>query len=85
MRNIHYADHLEKQIAEVLDSLGIDFVHESEDKYQELDFWLPRHDVYIEVKQFHASRIEKQMASRSNVIVLQGRKSVELFKTLLTK
>jgi len=85
MRNIHYVDHLEKQIAEVLDSLGIDFVHESEDKYQGLDFYLPKYDVYIEVKQFHTSRISKQMESEDNVIVLQGRKSVELLKALLTK
>jgi len=85
MRNIHYADHLEKQIAEALNSLGIDFVHESENKDQGLDFYLPKYDVYIEVKQFHASRIEKQMASRDNVVVLQGKKSVELFKKLLTK
>jgi len=85
MRNIHYADHLEKQIAEVLDSLGIDFVHESEDKYQGLDFYIPKYDVYIEVKQFHAERIHRQISSRDNVIVIQGTQSVNLLKALLTK
>jgi len=85
MRNIHYADHLEKQIAEALESLEIEFIHESVDKDQELDFYLPKYDVYIEVKQFHASRIGRQMESKDNVVVLQGKKSVELFKKLLTK
>jgi len=85
MRNIHYADHLEKQIAEMLDSLKIDFIHESEDKHQGLDFYIPKYDVYIEVKQFHAERIHRQISSRDNVIVIQGIQSVNLLKSLITK
>ena len=85
MRNIHFADHLEKSLAAALNEAGIEFVHESENKKQELDFYLPLFDVYIEVKQFHADRIYKQMSYQNNVIAIQGSKSVNLFITILLK
>jgi hypothetical protein len=83
MRNIHFADHLEKRVAEVLDKAEIEFVHESENKEQGLDFYLPFFDVYIEIKQFHADRISRQMSSKDNVIAVQGTKSVNLLIAML--
>lgn len=37
-----------------------------------LDFYLPDHDLHIEVKQFHTPRIAEQMARAPNVIAVQG-------------
>lgn len=42
-----------------------------------LDFHLPDHDVFIEVKQFHSDRIAEQMSRAPNVIAVQGRAAVE--------
>lgn len=83
MRKIHFSDHLENKVAESLDKAGILFVHQSENKDQQLDFYLPFFDVYIEVKQYHADRIARQMSSKDNVIAVQGVKSVELLIRLL--
>ena len=85
MRQIHFADHLEKKLAEALDEVGIQFVHESENSEQELDFYIPFFDVYIEVKQFHAERIARQMSSKDNVLDVQGMKSIDLFVTMLLR
>lgn len=85
MRQIHFADHLEKRVAQALDECGIEFVHESENKEQILDFYLPFFDVYIEVKQYNTDRIAKQMSSKDNVIAIQGKKSVELLIVMLLR
>lgn len=85
MRKIHFADHLEKKVAEALYEVGIEFVHESENKEQVLDFYLPFFDVYIEVKQFNTDRISKQMSSKDNVIAVKGTKSVNLLVTMLLR
>jgi hypothetical protein len=85
MRKIHFADHLEKKVAEALDEVGIEFVHESESKEQGLDFYLPFFDVFIEIKQFHTDRISRQMSSKDNVIAAQGSKSVNLLVTMLLR
>jgi hypothetical protein len=78
MRQIHFSDHLEKKLAEALDEVDIQFVHESESKDQKLDFYLPAFNVYMEVKQFHADRIARQMSSKDNVIAIQGADAVEM-------
>jgi NMD protein affecting ribosome stability and mRNA decay len=78
----HYADYLELAVARNLTRLNIDFVHESENKEQGLDFYLPKQDVYIELKQFHSDRINEQLKSRDNVIVLQGRKAIHFFNSI---
>lgn len=85
MRHIHFSDHLEKQIAQAFDDVGIEYVHESESNEQDLDFYLPFFDVYIEVKQYHADRIARQMSSKDNVIAVQGKKSVELLIVMLLR
>lgn len=42
-----------------------------------LDFYLPDHGLYIEVKQFHSDRIADQMKRAPNVIAAQGRPAVK--------
>lgn len=83
MRKIHFADYLEKIIAQSLNDAGIEFVHESESKEQSLDFYLPKFGVYLEIKQFHSERIAKQMAAKDNVIAIQGTQSVNFIIKLL--
>jgi len=85
MRKIHFADHLEKKIAEALESAGIEFIHESEIAEQFLDFYLPAYDVFIEVKQFYTVRITKQMNYEDNIIAVQGSKAVEILTDILNK
>ena len=85
MRKIHFADHLEKKIAEALESAGIEFIHENEIAEQFLDFYLPAYDVFIEVKQFHAERIGRQMGYADNVIAVQGSKAVDFLIDILNK
>lgn len=83
MRKIHYADFLEKEIAELLTVKGIKFIHESEDRNLRLDFYLPDFDIYLEIKQYHSDRVNEQLKSEENVIVIQGKKSLEFFKHAL--
>lgn len=78
-----YSDHQERKIGEALKAKGIDFIHESEDPSQKLDFYLPQHNVYIEVKQYHADRIGKQMASKDNVIAVQGKEAIDFIIKML--
>ena len=85
MRKIYFTDHLEEAIAKALDNAGIKYVHESENKEQGLDFYLPKFDVYLEVKQFHADRISRQMRSKDNVIAIQGMKSLNFLITMINQ
>jgi len=41
-----------------------------------LDFYLPDHDVHIEVKRMHTGRVAEQMSRAPNVIVAQGEAGV---------
>lgn len=74
---------LERQIAESLKTAGIDYKHEMDGGTKGLDFYLPEMDLYIEVKGGHADRVAKQTARATNVIVLQGKRSVDLMGILL--
>ena len=87
MRKINFADHLEKKIAIALDSANIEFVHESENKYQVTDFYVPEIDCFIEVKQYHTDRTATQLQKRKNdsVILLQGEKAVDFFVSKIGK
>lgn len=77
---IHYADELKQMVGETLLELNVSFLHESEStKTRGLDFYLPSLDIYIEVKKFHTERIVNQTVRADDIIVLQGRKSVEFF------
>lgn len=68
-------DDLEKEVAKILKSKGIKFVHESYKNGidQRLDFYLPDFDVYLEVKKFHTERTIQQLEYQRNVILIQGR------------
>lgn len=73
-----YSDELEKQIGDALEEAGIDFR-----RNQRLNFYLPDFNVYIEVKKYHSERSSSQLASEENIILVQGKKAVNLFCTLL--
>lgn len=76
-------DPIELIVAAGLRLAGMPFVHESDNKKQNLDFYLPNVDVYIECKQFPTDRTSAQIAGFSNVIVIQGRRAAETFVSLL--
>lgn len=80
----HYADELERQVAEALDEAGITYLHESEGGTNGLDFYLPKKGVYIEVKKFYSERVLNQMKQADNVIVLQGKEAVNFFTQFIT-
>ncbi len=87
-RAINYADLYERQIGEALFDAGIAFTHESEVIGQRLDFHLPEHDIYIEVKQYHTERIlasrgNAQMKLDDNIILVQGKKAVQIMVELI--
>lgn len=52
---------------------------------ERLDFYLPDHDVHIEVKRFHSERVSEQMSRAENVIAVQGKVAVEFMALLLSK
>jgi hypothetical protein len=83
MTKIHFADNLEKEIAELLDIMKINYIHESVNNGSSLDFYLPDFNVYIEVKQFHTDRSLRQLVSRDNIILIQGKGSVEFLKAII--
>lgn len=85
MRKIYYADDLERTIGEKLTDLNVEFVHESENKNQQLDFYLPTFDIYIEVKQFYSNRVTAQLYAQQNVILIQGRKSMDALMKLISE
>ena len=72
-------DHLENAIEKALIEADIVFT-----TTQRLDFYLPYYDVYIEVKQYHSDRSNDQLKSQENVILVQGKKAVELFCKLIS-
>lgn len=77
------SDPLENYVAQALDDAGIVFKHESEGDTLNLDFHLPDHGLYVEVKRFHSDRIAGQMSRAGDVIALQGSAAVDLFCKLL--
>lgn len=81
---IYYSDFLEEHLGKQLEFNGISFVHESQNKNQGLDFYLPKYDIYIEIKQFYSERILKQLSVKDNVILLQGKKAVDLFIEMIS-
>lgn len=84
---LQLSDPLEQYIADSLTRAGISFIHETQDHEAtlNLDFFLPEHGVYLEIKGGHTSRISKQMSRAFNVIAIQGVKSVDFICKLLSK
>ena len=76
-------DPVERSIAELLNSLKINYIHDSEKGSGNLDFYLPDHDLHIECKAFYSERIIKQIKDKRNVIVVQGYKSADFLRDLL--
>lgn len=75
-------DPMEKLIRDALIDIGEPFIEENKN-LANLDFYLPRINVYIEVKQFHSKRISNQMERASNVIVAQGKEAVEALASMI--
>ena len=79
-------DPMEARIILALKRAGIRFVQpQDEHAATGLDFYLPDHDLYIEVKQFHSDRIGRQMASAENVVVAQGAAAVEALARMIER
>lgn len=76
-------DPIEFIIAKSLLAAGVKFVHESEDKGQKFDFFLPGYGLYIECKQFSTPRTSEQIKDREDVIVIQGKHAANQFACLL--
>lgn len=73
-------DPVERIVADALTRAGVPFTTGDENAAG-LDFYLPDHDLYIEVKQFHSPRIEEQMSRAANVVAVQGRAAAEWLAT----
>lgn len=77
-------DPVESAVACALDSAGVKYVHESQDKSIGLDFYLPDHDCYIECKAYHTPRTAKQVEDKQ-VILVQGYKAADTFYKLVSR
>lgn len=75
-------DPMEGLVADALTRAGEAFLCEPATPAK-LDFYLPRLDVHVEVKQFHSDRIAVQMGRVDDVIVAQGAKAVRLLAALI--
>ena len=62
MKELKIEDRVEKLIAEGLDLIGVSFTHETLNKAQGLDFYLPDFDIFIECKAFSSDRTNNQIA-----------------------
>jgi len=80
----HYGDSTEILVADILDNLGIKYIHESQDKDLILDFYLPELDIYIEVKRFHSERYKNQISKQENVILIQGVEGIRKIHQLIS-
>jgi hypothetical protein len=83
MRKIHFADDLEERISKLLNFMNVEFTHESENKEQVLNFYLPQHDIYIEVKKFHTDKVNNQLKLKDNVILFQGIKTIKFLEDMV--
>lgn len=77
-------DPMESMIQKALEATQEPFLLERQNE-PALDFYLPRRDVYIEVKQFHSPRIADQMARAPNIIAAQGKLAVQMLADLLRR
>ena len=76
-------DPVERTVAGAFIAAGVKFIHESEDKGQKFDFFLPGYGLYIECKQFSTPRTSDQIKDREDVIVIQGKHAAHQFSCLL--
>jgi hypothetical protein len=82
---MNITDPLEKSLALAFDDAGVEYVHESEQGNHNngIDFYLPKYGVYVEVKQYHSDRVSEQLKRHEEVIVIQGKASVNYFALLV--
>lgn len=74
---------LEQRMVRAFEAVGVEYRTDYEGRVPEnLDFYLPKFDVHVEVKGGHSPRISKQVARSKNVIAVQGVKAVELLALL---
>lgn len=79
-------DPMEQMTGEALAAAGVEFITDHEpDSPANLDFYLPAHDIHIEVKRFHSDRIGEQLKRAENVILAQGQGAVAFLANLLTR
>ena len=78
-----FNDPCELIVADALTRAGIKFTHESENKAQGLDFYLPEYDLLIEVKQFASERTADQLRGQVNVMLLQGMPACHAFANMI--
>jgi transcriptional regulator with XRE-family HTH domain len=77
-------DPMERMVEAALLRAGIAFVTDRDGGIPEnLDFYLPDFDVFLEVKRMHSDRIAGQMARAPNVIAIQGEASVRFLVSIL--
>ena len=74
-------DRIELIVQVALDRSGI--VYTRDDHRSGLDFYLPKHGVYIECKQFHTVRSIEQLSRANNIILIQGIEAAILFDRLI--
>jgi hypothetical protein len=71
-------DSLEQAVADALNRANVRYVRDRDGAVPEnLDFYLPDADLFIEVKRFHSERIAAQMSRAPNIIAVQGQAAVE--------
>jgi hypothetical protein len=77
-------DRIEKLVADGLTEMGILFTHETQNKEQQLDFYLPEFDIFIECKAFSSDRTNNQIKDKK-VILVQSIESAQFFCELCFK
>ena len=75
-------DPIEMIVAEVLQKLNVDYVHELENPNQRLDFYLPDYEIYIECKAFSTPRTSKQIEDRK-VILIQSKQAAWALESII--
>jgi hypothetical protein len=84
MSRLTTTDPMERLIEVALQKAGIRYVSdEGEGVPEHLDFYLPDHGIFIEVKRMHSPRIADQMSRAANVIAVQGLEGVRFMAALL--
>lgn len=81
----NFTDPVEQVVADGLTAAGIPFVHESENKRQGLDFFLPDQLVLIECKRFYSERTNDQLRPHGNVILIQGMAAARAFAAMIRR
>lgn len=77
-------DPVEDLVARGLSSHGIAFERNTIQSGREVDFYLPKQNLAIEVCQFYTPRKDKVLQDLPNVIIIQGLEAAASFLSVLT-